>query len=287
MSNNSTFVERYGPWAIIAGASDGLGAELAREAARKGLNCVLVARRLNKLEELAEELRREYGVEALARPLDLMDADAPARLEAIADEVDVGLYVVNAGGDTVQTAFLESDMERWQSLIGRNVINLTSSLHRFGRRFVARGSGGMAVIGSDAALNGAGRLSIYSASKAYALNLIESIWAELKPHNVDAVFLVIGTTDTPKLRGLMTLRGVPPEEIVMGKPADIAAWALADLTQGPTLVFDVDNDDTDPLHGPAGRRRRVARNTRILDFFYGDPGVDIEAEGLKSGRSWK
>jgi short-subunit dehydrogenase len=285
--DNLTFVERYGPWTIIAGASDGLGAELAREAARKGLNCVLVARRLDKLEALAEELRNDHGVEAQAHSIDLMRPDAPEQLEAIADQVDVGLYLVNAGGDTVQTAFLDSQMDRWTGLIGRNVINLTTSMHRFGKRFVARGSGGIAIVGSDAALNGAGRLSIYSASKAYALNLVESVWAELKPHNVDIVFLVIGTTDTPKLRGLMTMRGVPPEEINMGTPKAIAAWALADLTQGPTLVFEVDNADNDPLHGPAGRRRRVERNTRILDFFYGDTTVDIEAEGLRSGRSWK
>lgn len=285
MTKPST-AERYGPWALIVGASDGLGADFAREAAKQGLNCALVARRAEKLEELAGELRRDHGVETLCRSIDLMDPDAADRLESIADEVELGLFLVNAGGDTVAKRLLDSEPESWRALIGRNVILLTDTLHRFGRRFVARGRGGLVVVGSDAAFNGAGRTSIYSASKGYALNLMESLWAEVKPKGVDVAFLVIGATDTPKLRGLMKARGVPDDGISLGSTPDIAAWAFAELDQGPTLVYDGDPTSMDALSSTVARRKRVERNTRIIDFFYGDDVGDM-LDDLKSGRSWK
>ncbi|MDB5686696.1 MAG: hypothetical protein JWR77_1285 [Rhizorhabdus sp.] len=154
------FADRYGSWAVIAGASDGLGAEFARQLARRGINCALVARRAAKLAELAEELRRDFGVEAECHPIDLAAADAGMKLEAIADSVDVGLIVLNAGGDTVGTAFTRSDLGAWQGLIRRNIDTLTAACHMFGTRFAARGKGGIIVVGSDAALGGGGRLSI-------------------------------------------------------------------------------------------------------------------------------
>ncbi len=283
---NPGFVERYGQWALIVGASDGLGAELAKEAARRGLNCALVARRGDRLEQLASDLRCDHGIDTLCRSIDLTDADAADRLDRIADAVDVGLLIINTGGDTVASAFLDGTLERWQGLIGRNIGLLTETLHRFGRRLAARGSGGLVVVGSDSAFNGAGRLSIYSASKAYALNLMESLWAELRHRNVDAAYLVIGTTDTPKMRAIIEARGGASDAITLADPIDIARWALDGLRDGPTLVYDAPSDSTDALSAPEARRRRVERNTRIIDFFYGD-SVGTIAEDLKSGRSWK
>jgi short-subunit dehydrogenase len=248
---------------------------------------VLVARRAEKLEELALELNKDYGVKTLCRTIDLMAEDASDQLEKIAEEVEVGLFIVNAGGDTVAKAFLDAEFNDWRSLIGRNVLTLTENLHRFGRRFVARGSGGLVVVGSDSAFNGAGRLSIYSASKAYALNLMESLWAELKPKNVDVAYVVIGSTDTPKLRGLIQLRGIDPTEMQFGVPAEIARWAIELVGDGPTLVYDADPGSTDALSSPQARRARVERNTKIMDFFYGELKEDVSKLGLSSGRSWK
>lgn len=263
------FIDRYGSWAVVAGASDGLGAEFARELARRGMNCALVARRAEKLAELAEELRRDFGVDTRCDLIDLAGLNAGTKLAAIAESVDVGLVILNAGGDTVGTAFLASELDAWRALIQRNIETLTEACHRFGRHFVERGGGGIIVVGSDAAYGGGGRLSVYTASKAYALNLIESLWAELKPSGVHAAYLVIGSTDTPKMRRVLAERGISPETVNLAAPADIAQWALDGMSAGPVLAFDEATDLTSPLMSPILRRARVEHTTKLMDFFYG------------------
>jgi uncharacterized protein len=286
--SRQSFNDAYGPWALISGASDGLGASLAREAAARGLNCVLVARREDMLTALAEELVHNHGVEARAVPLDLEDKDARDRLIAVSDQLDVGLYLINAGGDTIKAPLIDAAPDALAALINRNIILLTETLQAYAQRFVTRGRGGLAVIGSDSGFNGAGRISVYSASKAYALNLIESVWAELRETNVDAAYFAIGSTDTPKLRGLMKLRGVEEGAIDLAPPQALASWVMDNLQNGPTQVYDVDPASKDPLTSASARRRRVEHNTDIIDFFFGDLKPDATLMNtLKSGRSWK
>lgn len=263
------FVQRYGEWAVIAGASDGLGAEFARELARRGINCALVARRTEKLAELADELGRCFGIAVQCHTIDLAADDAGQQLAAIADVIPVGLLILNAGGDMVGTAFLASELADWQSLIARNIQTLTQACHSFGKRFSAQGRGGIVVVGSDAAFGGGGRLSVYTATKAYALNLVESLWAELKPAGVDLAYLVIGSTDTPKMRKVLAKRAIAPESVNLAAPAEIAHWALNEIADGPTLSFDKSVDPTNPLVSPDLRRSRVEQTTRAMDFFYG------------------
>lgn len=263
------FAARYGPWALIVGGSDGLGAEFARQAARRGINCMLVARNADKLKAVADDIRTRWSVEVKYRSVDLAECDAAARLDAICRGFDVGLVVVNAGGDTVASAFLDSEIDAWQALNRRNVDTLTALCHSFGRRLAIRGSGGLVVVGSDAAFGGGGRLSVYTASKGYALNLVESLWAELKPRGVDAAYVVIGSTDTPKMRGILADRGISPEDIDLADPADIADWTLHHVGDGPMLSYGTDSGSRNPLSSPRIRRERVERTTEIMNMFYG------------------
>ena len=223
-------------------------------------------RRADKLEELANALRTTFDVDVLVRPIDLMQPDAFEQLIAVAEEVEIGLYLIIAGGDTVAARFIDADIDRWNELIARNIGLLTKSVHAFARIFAARGRGGVGVVGSDSGFNGAGRISVYSASKAYALNLVESIWAELKDKNVDATYFAIGATDTPKLRGLMEMRGVAPGDVNLTPPDTLARWIFQNLGNGPTQVFDVDPQSMDPLTSPKARRARVEpcpRSSRV------------------------
>lgn len=285
---DKAFQEQYGSWAIICGASDGLGAELAKECARKGLNCALIARRAKLLDALARSLRQDYSVEVRSFPMDLMDPEALERIETIADDLPVGLFVINAGGDTVSTRFLESEMSAWRKFMQRNIELLTESLHTFGKRFQTQGKGGILVIGSDLAFSGAGRVSLYSASKAYAMNLIESLWTEWRGNGVDIAYMVIGSTKTPKMLKILDHYGVSPEAIDLIDPETLAKWALDNLDQGPTCVYDVDPASRDPMTSPQARRARILRNTQIIDFFYGDLDADDALlKDLKSGRNWK
>lgn len=283
-----SFKKKYGEWAIICGASDGLGAELARELARRELNCVLIARRQDLLNQLGTELSAKYGIQTRAFSIDLMDAEAAFQIEAIADTHPCGMFIINAGGDTVSTRFLESNIATWQTFMQRNIHFLTETLHNFGKRFHAQGHGGILVIGSDLAFSGAGRVSLYSASKAYAMNLIESLWTEWRGTLVDIAYMVIGSTKTPKMLKILEHYKIDPNAIDLIDPKDLAVWAIDNIGEGPTCVYDVDPASMDPMTSPDARRQRILRNTQIIDFFYGDLDADPDLlENLKSGRNWK
>ncbi|WP_416877514.1 SDR family NAD(P)-dependent oxidoreductase [Litorimonas sp.] len=285
---SAKFKRQYGDWAIICGASDGLGAELARECAKKGLNCALIARRKPLLDQLGADLSREFNVETRSYPLDLMDIDAADKIETIADALDTGLFVINAGGDTVSSRFLESGLEAWKALMQRNIHFLTDTLHNFGKRYHAQGRGGIMVIGSDLAFSGAGRVSLYSASKAYAMNLIESLWTEWQNTQVDIAYMVIGSTKTPKMLKILEHYKIDPTAIDLIEPSDLARWAMDNISHGPTCVYDVDPESMDAMTSPSARRHRILRNTQIIDFFYGDLDADQDLmKTLKSGRNWK
>ena len=134
------FVKRYGPWALIAGASEGIGAAFARALAQRGLNLVLVARRPGPLEALEREIAGLGAVQVRRLSLDLAGADAAARLEAELADLELGLIVYNAalapGG-----AFLEIPLADQLAAIDVNVRGPLALAHRFGRRLAARGSG--------------------------------------------------------------------------------------------------------------------------------------------------
>lgn len=284
----NAFKNQYGEWAIICGASDGLGAELAFECAKQGLNCALVARRTALLDQLGAELSRQFGVKTRSYSIDLMETDAAEKIESIAKTFSTGLFIINAGGDTVSTRFLQSDMSAWRKFSHRNIDFLTESIHNFGTRFQQQRRGGIMVIGSDLAFSGAGRVSLYSASKAYAMNLIESLWAEWQGTGVDIAYMVIGSTKTPKMLRILEHYNIDPTAIDLIDPKDLAEWAIANISQGPSCVYDVDPQSMDPMTSPQARRDRILRNTQIIDFFYGDLQADGDLlANLKSGRNWK
>ena len=265
----SDFLHRYGPWALISGASEGTGAEFALQAAAKGLNVILVARRVDKLEELATQIRTAYGVEVRTRSLDLTAPDAAAQLQDAAAGLDLGLVVFNAGGDSVGGRFLGSPYAAWRTLTQRNIDLLTEACHDFATAFVKRGRGGLILVGSEAALGGCGRLAIYTATKAYALNFGESLWKELQPLGVDVLNLLIGATDTPKLRKVFAKNNLAPDVVPLTASHEVARAGLAGLGHGPTLVLNALDELANPLVSSTLRRERVELQSRFLDNFYG------------------
>lgn len=266
---DSDFLSRYGPWALVCGASEGTGAEFALQAAAKGLNLILVARRQGKLEELAGQIRAAHGVEVVTRSLDLAKPGAAAALQDSAQGRDLGLVVFNAGGDSVGGRFLDSPYEAWRTLTQRNIDLLTEACHRFATAFVARGRGGLILVGSEAALGGTGRLAIYTATKGYMLNFGESLWKELKPRGVDVLNLLIGATDTPKLRTVFAKNNLPLDAVPLTTSAEVARVGLAQLGHGPTVVLSAAEDSDNPMVSARLRRERVEWQSRFLENFYG------------------
>lgn len=266
---NSAFVARYGPWALITGGSDGLGEQFARHAAARGLNCVLVARTLSKLDTLAARLEKQFGVEVRTRTIDLTAAGAAAQLKAAGEGIEVGLVVFNAGGDTVGTRFLDSPIEEWRALTRRNIDVLSEACHHFGSAMARRKRGGLLLVGSESALGGQGKLSVYCATKGYAINLGESLWQELRPLGVDVLNAIIGATNTPHLRHALESRGLPLDAIKLADPSDVAKFMLDGLGRGPTLFYGEDEASTELPKSAKRRRERVSELTKVLEQFYG------------------
>ena len=249
--------ERYGPWAVVAGASEGTGLAIARHLASGGLNCVLGARRAEPLEALAVELRAEFGIEALPLAVDLSHPDACERVAAAVGAREVGLYVSNAGADPNGSHFLDMPIDDWVGQIQRGIVTMMRSCHRYGTAMRARGRGGLLLIGSGGCYGGGAYMSVYSGLKAFGLNFAEGLWAELSPHGVDVLYMALSTTDTPALRRLLDSKGLPPIT-GLADPAEVAAHALARLGHGPVSNWGQADDQPgmSPV-SPAARRQRV------------------------------
>jgi short-subunit dehydrogenase len=267
---NGSLQSSYGPWAVIAGASEGLGAEFARQLAAAGINCMLVARRAQVLDSLAAELRSAYAIEAFGAAVDLVEPTATEHMLAAVGDRQVGLFIFNAGGDGHAAHYLSKGAGEWAPLVRRNVLTLMESVHAFGNRMVASRRGGIVLVGSDAAFGGVARLGVYSATKAFGLNLGESLWAELSLRGVDVLNVVIGATDTPTLREVLRRKDIPVESLVLANSRDVVTAALGQLGNGPTLVYGFAEDDADSVQSALSRRKRVLANGTFLSLFFGE-----------------
>ncbi len=248
--------ERYGPWAIIAGASEGTGRAFAQQIAAAGINCILIARREAPLQVLADELRAAHGVEIVTGSVDLSHPDAAARIIELACAREIGLYVSNAGADTNGAHFLDKDIEAWLGLVNCNVMTSLRCCHHFGRLMRARGRGGILLVGSGACYGSAPNLAVYSGAKAFDLCFAEGLWAELQPSGVDVLYLALNKTDTPALRALLAEKGLPvPADLAA--PADVARDGLARLPYGP--VHNWGQADDEAKFGAASAAQRRAR----------------------------
>ncbi len=189
------FSERYGPWALVTGASAGIGQAFARQLAARGLNLVLVARRQERLEALAAELGAAHGTETRVVALDLTRDDFLPHLQVATAGIDIGLLVNNAGfsftGD-----FFDNPLDADLRMLHLNVRAPLILTHAFGPALRARGRGGMIFVSSIAAYVAVPIWTHYSATKAYVLHLAEGVAGELAPDGVDVLALCPGTTRT-------------------------------------------------------------------------------------------
>jgi short-subunit dehydrogenase len=237
------FADRYGPWAVVAGASDGIGAAVARLLGTRGVKVVLVARRQAALSEVATTV----ATETRSVVLDLSMAGAADALAAATDDIDVGLLVYNAGADPHSARFLDKPADVWQELVRRNCHTVIGASHHYAARMARRGRGGIVLVTSGAAWAGGQFVAAYGASKAFDLILGEALWAELRPLGLDVLAMVLGPTDTPAFRRVLNGREFPG----MAEPDDVARDMLDNLAAGPTYP-----PEGSPF-GPMPRREAV------------------------------
>ena len=237
------FSAKYGPWAVIAGASEGTGECYARELAAMGINLVLVSRRLPALKALGEKLKAAHGIEYRAVAQDLTEKDAGLHIVEAAAGLDVGLYISNAGADGFGS-FFEDSTDAAHRLVRMNISTLIDASNGFGKAFLERGKGGIIVMASGAGLGGQPNLVMYSATKAFEINFAESLWAEYHERGVDVIAIA-----APIMRTPMLLRTVPEGFDVSDvyDPADVTHNALAGLLAGEPIQIIPDGPGQEKL----------------------------------------
>src|SRR5260370_20675031 len=182
-----------GPWAMMPGASSGIGEEFARQLAASGLHLVLVARRLSALEALGSELARTFGIHYRAVGLDLTTDDALATLTEATQDLDIGLVISNAGA-MAPGDFLLMNHQALRRDLRLNVQAHLDLTHHFGQRLAQRGRGGLLLVASTIGLQGAPFAAEYAAAKAYVISLGEALHVEIQKVDAHVTVLSPGAT---------------------------------------------------------------------------------------------
>jgi short-subunit dehydrogenase len=217
----------YGKWAVVAGASEGLGAAFARQLAANGHSLLLVARRPEPLDALAAELRTAHQAEVVCHAADLATLD-PAPL--LCDR-EVGVLVCNAAAAHMGP-FADQSLATAEASVDVNCRAPLRFLNAVVPAMIERKKGAVVLLSSLTAFQGAPFISVYGATKAFNLSLAEGLWAELKPQGVDVLAVCPGATLTPNyLRA--SAKGAAPGEL---EPAQVAREALARLGRGPMMI---------------------------------------------------
>jgi short-subunit dehydrogenase len=192
----SPFAAKYGSWAVVAGASEGLGAAFAAALAARGLNLLLLARRADQLEGVAKRLRASAKVDVQTAVFDMARPDLPHALAALTDDLEIGLAVYNAAHAPVGD-LLSRPLGDLLHVVDVNVRGPLVFARTLAPKMVARGRGGIVLMSSLAGYQGAPRIATYAASKAFNIVLGEGLWRELRPLGVDVVVSSAGAIRTP------------------------------------------------------------------------------------------
>ncbi len=230
---------RYGPWAVVAGASEGLGEQFALQVAAWGLNVVLVARRGDLLTQVAARIAARHAVETRAVAADLASAGAVATIQEHTEGLQVGLLVYNAALSVVGPFFDES-VDRHLAELEVNCRKPLELVHHFGRPMLEQGRGGILLMSSLAGGQGSPCIAHYGATKAWNRVLAEGLWDELRERGVDVVACSAGAIRTPRYvseLGAVDDSARVPVRVPVMEPCDVAAEALAALGSGaPSMI---------------------------------------------------
>jgi len=199
MKPTSTFSSKYGPWALVTGSAMGLGAEFARQLARRGCNLALADINFPALQATGASIAAETHVQVRPLQVDLSEPEGPDKLIAAVSDLEIGLLVNNAGISAIGH-FLDVPLEKHLKILALNARTPLVLAHALGIKMRQRKRGGIIFVSSGSAMVGTSYVSAYSATKAFNLNLGEALWEELRASGVDVLATVVGATDTPGWR---------------------------------------------------------------------------------------
>jgi len=262
------FRAQYGPWALVAGASDGIGECFAKQAAQLGLNLVLLARREEMLEALARDLRNAHGIETRVLVADLTGVDLDQKVENATSDLEIGLLVYNAGAVHGARKFHDQPVEHALGLVDLNCRGPVLLSHRLGQGMRARGRGGIVLLTSLSAFSGSSYTATYAATKSFDKVLAEALWHEMAPEGVDVLSVVAGATRTPSM-----LTSNPAFEDYPGimEAEEVAEGALRNLGRGPVWVAGKENRAAAAGMSPVPRTDLINGMSQATAQVYGLP----------------
>lgn len=224
------FKEKYGPWALITGASSGIGVEFVKQFAEKGLNVVLVARRKERLEKLADEITSKYNVKAKIITIDLLSENIIEKIRQTTDNLEIGLLINNAGIMYINN-YLDIPIENEIKMIDLNIKVPAILTHHFVKKMIDRKKGGIIFTASMLGFMGTPYASAYAGTKSHEIVKTEGLAFELKSKGIDVLALNPGLTET-EMTANNDFSGMPMK---LMKPAPVAKSAI-DALGKKTLV---------------------------------------------------
>jgi len=223
-------------WVLITGASSGFGEEFARQYAEQGHSLVLVARRLDRLQRLAEALRQQFRVDIVVERVDLSDVAAVSQLHQRLRERGIAIDIlINNAGHGLQGPFLDGQLDAALAMVQLDVASLTAVTHVFAQDMRKRGRGKILLVASLLAYQGVQNFAVYSAAKAYVLRLAEALHRELKRDGITVTALCPGMSDT----GFATAaqqKITPALKLLMMQPAPVVRAGIRALHAGRMSV---------------------------------------------------
>jgi short-subunit dehydrogenase len=223
-------------WVLITGASSGFGEEFASQYAAQGHPLVLVARRLERLQALAEKLRQQYRVNVIVEQVDLSTIEAVISLhQRLVDQGIVVDILVNNAGHGLQGSFLDTLLEAALAMVQLDITSLTAVTHVFAQDMRSRGRGKILLVASLLANLGMENFAVYSAAKAYVLRLGEALYRELKPHGITVTTLCPGMSNTG-FAAAAHQKITPGLQRVMMQPEPVVRAGISALNAGQISV---------------------------------------------------
>ncbi len=223
-------------WVLITGASSGFGEEFARQYAEQGHSLVLVARRLDRLQKIADGLRQQFSIEVVVEQVDLSDVAAIVQLHQRLRERDIAIDIlINNAGHGLQGPFIDSKLDAALTMVQLDIASLTAVTHIFAQDMRARGRGKILLVASLLAYQGVQNFAVYSAAKAYVLRLGEALHRELKRDGITVTTLCPGMSDT----GFATAaqqKITPALKLLMMQPAPVVRAGIRALHAGRMSV---------------------------------------------------
>lgn len=226
------YTRRYGSWAVITGATAGIGLEFARALARRGVSCVLAARRTERLEALAEELKNAHGVDVRVVAVDLATGSGPDDLADAVEDLEVGILVSNAGVGYAGR-FDKQELPRLKQMVALNCTANVTLVSRMLPGMIARRRGAILITGSVAGRQPLPMHALYSATKGFELLLGEALWAEVRDRGIDVLVVQPGPVAT---EFEMVAGEARPNPAADESPQSVVETALDALGKQPSVV---------------------------------------------------